>query len=796
MPPIRPYSVLKCSFCRIDKKKCEPVPDNEKCKRCVAKGFECSGFTARSTGRTRRNNPGDLLPNPQPTTSTPPLALVTQPTADSRAQIPCACGRQMPTVVPPQSGGQTIEDTDMGWEVDLCTGEISSELPVTIPLQEVRSLEVVEAENVNIDTDTCGGQSPPPSQETWRLMLQSERRKRFRLRIGNSDNSETSNPENQDAFHGVLTKKMALARKLVDEDSEPEKTEVLCRQIMHAALLAADNSQLGDVYTEAVSILAEILLDDGRCEEALSIYKDTVVSLDKSEEPIWREITVEGASDFETFEERISRMAVSRKGLYGFMFMGTGLSFEDLIAECTPRVWQRAGDDLLLDYFRRFPLRIRFGIWLELLLDAFKFERVDIIESSLSFSRHPEIEEPDSGCFLEIYAEYLSIVQPSGPGSFRDKIQHSECIAQRLSDMLVDLLENEEPVVYCPVLKIFRFYPEVLEVFANLGPYQTNLRHLLAAILQYRRADVLKILLDQGVGPNIFRCEILQPDSAESPERLWVQDLLRDWRVQLAEFENLGLSFAGSSGLTIVQIACWKGEASIVQTLLDWMTYAKDLLISATSPLSWHRCLVHLAVLSGDTTTLKMLLSIPQRFNFQIPMGDSGFFKPSIFDVLPTPKPTTFKLILHNTKDMRGSPGSQYLYTWSCINGACEEHDHYVCIRNEFLPIHLAARLGNLEATKLLLDQKADPAFLDHNNRTVLFHAIVSAGGLQLIHLLADPSIYTRPSLSPSESVGGILTLALDWSDKIRLSEELDKLRQSNCLPPSLVDCHPLLTEL
>ncbi|RPA74108.1 hypothetical protein BJ508DRAFT_380753 [Ascobolus immersus RN42] len=760
MPPIASQPgnswkqpILKCSYCRDDKKKCETVLECQKCKRCVAKGLECSALTAKAAGRNRRN----ILEGFRPNRNT----LVVPRTNGLQ---PCSA-----VVSIPAFNQTTRHSAPNRFREPISDGLIEN-----------------SAQNRLLS-----------HQKAWCLRIESARREGFRSQ--HALQNRPIDAETDQEFFKLLYDKLEQARMI--RSQEPEKAEVFCRQIMHGALLAVHRTRLGELYADAVLLLVDLLVADGRYEEAISECSRFMLEDDTS----WGGITKDKWREVEKVHDTI--LATERMG-----FLGTGLSLEKFISEFSPTVLQTDGDGSLLPcIISYYPEASLSDSLVRLLTRGLELKRMDIIESCFSLVRAtPSLSAKLRNRLLKCCTagDLLKRDSISWNSTFGNEIQ--PCVRRFACETLVAMIEKRESLG-----EIVDFLGEESPITIALRN-DMELRDVLEAILEFQRADILGELLKRDLGPNILRCELFSLHSSKVPKRDCVRDVLRQWRNALADssIPQMTQELTGG-GITILHVVCWTRapRAIILRLLLEWISVfprAYPFQVRGGTPLDWHRRLLLLALIPGCDTTLKTVLTYLRRFQVQTPqptnsLSEGSMRPPSRPGLRSNPfadkTPSGHRPHGYERSERVGEgsnidcvvPAS--LYTWACITGVCNrsgDSSHRICRRPAFLPLHLAAVMGNKEATFLLLQHGANPAFLDNNNRTALFHAIVNPKHLNpaLIQFLAAPFIYVG-FVEVGLSVSVILTARLSLLDKTLLASKLEHLRRSDLLPESLVDCYP-----
>ncbi|RPA74100.1 hypothetical protein BJ508DRAFT_313185 [Ascobolus immersus RN42] len=796
MPPIpsqpttRKRSVLKCSYCRIDKKKCEVAPGNETCKRCVAKGFECSALTARPSGRTRRSMPG-----PAPSNSARDIQLETDhpveaPSSASMRPCPCTETWWAPTGMPDitmEHGSGSSADSGRGVEPETSSdSETESD--------RVAKMTMLQALWGELPISRTESGATPFQRNLWPSSVRLAR------------TFWVDEPSQDGDFLGehrrMLADTLDKANKL-HQDGELEKAESACRRVMHGALLHS-GSPFYAIYIDALLRLVTVLTADGRFEEAIALCQSVLFGDQASK---WKERVEKKKLDNvqKAWEEVVDD---SRMG-----FLGTGLELRFFITSFVPTEWTEERQDMFLACIRRYPPTKLVQSFKILLYKSLDLDQTDAVGMWYSLFASRDDLQPLLGQMTSHFTTDTTGGNIPAWSRFIKDVKVT--YVAELRKRLVELIENATP--WDRILEKFRDGDS--DQLANVLKEEEDLTEILVAVLEFEREDILHELFSRGLEKEVFGRELLlRPD--DSTSRPWMQNLLQHWGLQRTKSGSTKIKFRLSGGrsggfvftsgltFTILELACLTGRSSLVSELFqDLRTFPRyyRLRINAMYPLNRLDNLLRLGILGGDLTVLENLLHVFQglRLTSQTAVesttsGNLSQSGPPDLELTLQPSERGSDVVGNATGSQHSVTASRWSYTWSCVGGSCESADafHNVCKPgNRSLPIHLAVYVGKLEATRLLLQHGVNPAFFDFKNRTPLFHAIVFGREARLMELLADSSYYTgRFGTSSAENSEGwtlseTLVSGLSDEDKSKLALRVEELQQSNCLPSSLAAC-------
>ncbi|RPA74098.1 hypothetical protein BJ508DRAFT_313182 [Ascobolus immersus RN42] len=684
MPPIpsqsitRKRTVLKCAFCRIDKKKCEAILESERCERCTAKGFACSSFTVRPGGKPRRNFPPPAPPAVQANATGLVHDMQSQETVDSDALDSLTYVPAATSDMAAGGGYSSSNGVDSGY------GSLNS----SHSSQEVSYHAVERQEDAVVNSESPASPiplvlSPQGTYSSWSARLQSARRERF-LQENTIPTAADDSNSKDGPFQKLLRDKLELARTV--RHQEPEKAEVYCRQIKHAALLLAShkyNVHIGETFTNAILLLIELLVADGRWEEVVEEYSSTgQFCVSNTHAPLSRVIP----------DDHFKSVKKAGDAVLGGKLMGfleTGLSLEEFISNSScwwdpsSTSWRKGNDTALLgciDRYTSHQLEASFG---SLLIRAVELRRHDIVRSCLSILR-PRVSRSLINRLIDRCLFDISAQQKTDSQAQSAKLGHrmENRLALFVRDILSDMIEEATSL---EDIQNFLGRPNRVAMTETLHANQAALRGILETILEFERADVLEDLLKRDLGASIICCEMLESDWSSSlsgvyPRRRWIQYVIIGYVFLKHSLPNRELEvtsvFTRRRSTTILQLAVWTHRITIIQSLLEFRfvySHSKSFGIHAKPPLDWHHHLLHLALLAKDVTVLKILLSYLK--DIPVPMQPKEARLTSItIDSSSNSTPANEELAVSGEREqelLRLYP-TLPSFTWSCVIGVCD----------------------------------------------------------------------------------------------------------------------------
>lgn len=253
---------------------------------------------------------------------------------------------------------------------------------------------------------------------------------------------------------------------------------------------------------------------------------------------------------------------------------------------------------------------------------------------------------------------------------------------------------------------------------------------------------------------------------------------------RLLSHSELDINMATNAGNTALHFAAGSGNAKVVELLLAYNSRMEEKRVNRNAVTNCGMTAIYLAALHGHTTVFDRLMldqevdltisdSLGLTVLFAIIFGHSN---ESLFRVLKTPtyfpdEPLKTKLCcsswrecLHVGRRLRlllgedeiGRQDMECILFWAVLNGELElleeglKHERLDLVsflKGSKVPLHVAARIGNLGVIRILVEKGANVDFLATHNSTPI-QVAAEHGHVDAVEMLLDMQIQT-PSDDP-----------------------------------------------